>query len=319
MTQAQVEKWLRDTPLQGHGAAFYQAGRKYRVDPRLLVAISGAESSYGRVQSGNHNPFGWGPGIDFPSYAAAAEAVAKGLRTNYLDKGLRTIPQIGSKYAPAGADNDPTNLNSNWVRNVSKFYRELGGKNPGTNPDTNPDTSASPPAATPSMAPDLASFAMQNLSEISAGRFSPQEALSRLPLAASVPSGGTGVPGGTAASSASPDYGPVEGGITYSGQKLTHETSGLGGYPAVDLFANPGTPFKAPEPGKVVRHSGRGGTKGGYYGYSVYFQGDSGRKYYIQHLNRQRAPRGRYKQGAVLGTVSPWDGGAPHAHVGVRS
>jgi Transglycosylase SLT domain len=106
-------------------------------------------------------------------------------------------------------------------------------------------------------------------------------------------------------------------GITYSGQKFTHPTSGLGGYPAVDLFAKPGTPFTAPEAGTVYRHSGRGGTSGGIYGRSIYFKGQSGKDYFITHLG-QIAPKGRYRRGQTLGTVSPWKSGAPHAHVGVR-
>lgn len=34
------------------------------------------------------------------------------------------IAYLGSKYAPIGADNDPTGLNAHWVGNVSRFYRE---------------------------------------------------------------------------------------------------------------------------------------------------------------------------------------------------
>jgi hypothetical protein len=305
MTAAALERRLKGTPLQGQGRTFWQAGRRYRVDPRLLVAIAGAESSFGKHQSGARNPFGWGPGIDFPSYEAAIETVAKGLRENYLNQGLKTIAQIGSKYAPAGAGNDPTNLNSHWTQNVSKFYRELGGKNPGATVAG----AAAPPLslAAPATTPDLAGFAFQNLGEIAAGRYSPQKALLRLP---------TIEPTFSPTQSGAPAL-PTSGGITYSGQKLTHPTSGLGGYPAVDLFAKPGTPFLAPEEGEIVRHSGRGGTSGGVYGRSVYFRGKSGKTYFVTHLGTV-APKGRYRKGQPLGTVSPWTGGSPHAHVGIR-
>lgn len=107
-------------------------------------------------------------------------------------------------------------------------------------------------------------------------------------------------------------------GITYSGQATTHNTDGLDGFPAVDIFAKPGTAFLAPENGRVVRLSGRGGTSGQVYGYSIYFVGESGRVYFITHLNYKRAPIGRYKAGAVLGSVSAWSGGSPHAHVGIN-
>lgn len=107
-------------------------------------------------------------------------------------------------------------------------------------------------------------------------------------------------------------------GITYRGQRTTHQTKNLPGFPAVDIFAKPGTAFLAPENGRVVRLSGSGGTSGQTYGYSVYFVGVSGRVYYIQHLNYARAKIGSYQQGDVLGTVSPWTGGSPHAHVGIN-
>ena len=32
------------------------------------------------------------------------------------------IEFLGSRYAPIGAKNDPTNLNKNWVKNVKYFY-----------------------------------------------------------------------------------------------------------------------------------------------------------------------------------------------------
>jgi hypothetical protein len=105
-------------------------------------------------------------------------------------------------------------------------------------------------------------------------------------------------------------------GITYSGQATTHDTDGLKGYPAVDIFAAPGTPFRAPERGRIVRISGHPGkTDGNVFGQSIYFQGVSGRKYFITHLGSVRE-KGRYDAGSILGTVSAWSGGSSHAHVG---
>lgn len=120
--------------------------------------------------------------------------------------------------------------------------------------------------------------------------------------------------------SGTPMYGAPSGpGITYSGEKFTHQTSGLAGYPAIDQFAKPGTSFNAPEDGTIIRHSGRGGTSGQVYGYSVYFKGKSGKTYFITHLGPNRAPVGsRLKRGQRIGRVSPWSGGSPHAHVGVH-
>jgi len=34
------------------------------------------------------------------------------------------IPFLAKTYAPIGASNDPTNLNKNWIKNVSHFYNK---------------------------------------------------------------------------------------------------------------------------------------------------------------------------------------------------
>lgn len=44
------------------------------------------------------------------------------LKKYYFDLGLNTIEQIGAKYCPVGAKNDPNGLNKNWVNGVSTFY-----------------------------------------------------------------------------------------------------------------------------------------------------------------------------------------------------
>lgn len=167
--------------------------------------------------------------------------------------------------------------------------------------------------------------ALEGLLSLTRGEYDPMQGLQSLSKAAAIKapliSPATSpqiVSGAPVASGGMPGLPKnVKGGLTYSGQKLTHDTDGLPGYPAVDLFAKPGTPFLAPEDGRVVRLSGRGGTSGNVYGWSVYFLGKSGRKYFITHLNKQRA-RGRLAAGDVIGTVSPWDGGATHAHVGIH-
>ena len=44
------------------------------------------------------------------------------LKNYYFDLGLTTVEQIGAKYCPVGAENDPNGLNKYWVGGVSNFY-----------------------------------------------------------------------------------------------------------------------------------------------------------------------------------------------------
>lgn len=125
-----IDDYLRGkgSPLASRGGTFVRAGRTYRVDPFLLVAIAGSETDFGRYGPSQriHNPFGLGPGMRFPSWDAAILFAAANL-AGPLYRGRDTIEAIGQRWAPVGATNDPSNLNANWPRNVGQFYREVSG------------------------------------------------------------------------------------------------------------------------------------------------------------------------------------------------
>lgn len=131
-TPQELDAYLssKGSPMAGDGAAFVASGGRWKVDPRLLVAISGAESNFGQITCAPYNGWGWGcPNgpYAFTSWADAIETVTRGLRTGYLAEGRTSVALIQQKYAPSGAANDPTGLNNHWVANVSRFLLELGG------------------------------------------------------------------------------------------------------------------------------------------------------------------------------------------------
>ena len=197
-----LDAYLRryKSPLAGLGSVFVAEGKRNGINPALLVAIAGAESSFGKANSGSHNAWGWGPGRDFPSWQAAISAIASGLRTGYFNEGRTTIQQIGAKWAPQGAANDPTNLNSNWVENVRKFYRELGAGSPvgGAVSPRVASGGANTSSGMPGGSGGLQDAAFQNLSDIATGHYDPLKALSSLTSVS--PSG----PAGTGPSPAPP-------------------------------------------------------------------------------------------------------------------
>lgn len=120
----------KGSPMTGQGAAFMASGQRYQVDPRLLVAIAGAESNFGAITCGPHNAWGWAcpnDPADFATWAMGIDTVTRGLRRYYLDEGRTSVSLIQQKYCPVGAANDPTGLNVHWTVNVTKFLVELGG------------------------------------------------------------------------------------------------------------------------------------------------------------------------------------------------
>lgn len=117
--------------LGQYSQAFYDAGRKYGVDPKLLMAIAMHETGKGTsaafLRKNNAmgiSPNGGGPRT-FSSVEESINYAARLLRKHYLDQGLTTIAAIGGKYAPAGAGNDPRGLNKHWVNGVSKYYKSF--------------------------------------------------------------------------------------------------------------------------------------------------------------------------------------------------
>lgn len=117
------------SPLAGRGGVFTRKARKFGIDPRLLVAIAGAETSLMKdpnaAPASEHNAWGMGPGIEYGSWGQGAGAVAKNLSENYFGQGLDTIEKISSKWAPVGASNDPNHVNENWSANVGSYMERL--------------------------------------------------------------------------------------------------------------------------------------------------------------------------------------------------
>lgn len=113
------------TPLAGYGDIFIQVADKYRLDYRLLPAISMQESNGGKkVIRDSKNPFGYGIYgsliLRFDSWELSIERVGRALREDYLDKGLKTPTQIMAKYTPPSLEKGGA-----WAKGVSSFMEEL--------------------------------------------------------------------------------------------------------------------------------------------------------------------------------------------------
>lgn len=116
--------------LSGTGDIFVRAGKHYNIDPTLLAAVAMHETGNGKSRAANekNNVAGMMGANGLKSYASVEDSImdmARNLSKNYLNKGLTNISQIGAKYAPVGASNDPTGLNNHWVTGVSKYMNKL--------------------------------------------------------------------------------------------------------------------------------------------------------------------------------------------------
>lgn len=97
----QLENYLR---RQGSYLARYtdlivQQSDYYGVNPRLIVAIAGAESGYCRVNFRPNNCWGYGR-YSWSSPEAAIRGYMSLMNKGYFSRGARTIEAIASPYNP---------------------------------------------------------------------------------------------------------------------------------------------------------------------------------------------------------------------------
>ena len=130
-----IEELSNECTLDEVSCKIKKVAQDYGVDWILAIAISKHETwdytSY--IFKHQNNVGGLWNGIkgEFYSYEtldAGIEAYISNLKHNYYDEGCTTIETIQPKYAPIGANNDPNDLNSNWIPGVTRRYKELGGK-----------------------------------------------------------------------------------------------------------------------------------------------------------------------------------------------
>lgn len=108
-----------NSPMQDQAQDFVDAANAYGLDWKLLPSIAGVESTFGKHIPGGFNAWGWGvygtQAIYFNSWRDGMFTIAKGLRENYLNKGLTDPYAMNRIYAAS-----PT-----WGSNVSYFMQNL--------------------------------------------------------------------------------------------------------------------------------------------------------------------------------------------------
>lgn len=107
-----------NSPLKSYAAVFIQNADKYNLDWKLIPAITGVESTFGKfIPYDSYNAYGWANGkYTFNSWEESIEVVSKALKQNYIDKGLNTIEKISPVYCPP---------NPTWGWKVKYFMEKL--------------------------------------------------------------------------------------------------------------------------------------------------------------------------------------------------
>lgn len=108
-----------NSPLENSAQDFIDAADQYDLDWRLVVSISGVESTFGKRIPGGYNGWGWGVYGDnriyFTSWREAIFTISKSLKKDYVDKGYTEPFSMNRKYAAS----------KSWGTNVTFFMNEI--------------------------------------------------------------------------------------------------------------------------------------------------------------------------------------------------
>lgn len=107
-----------NSPFEYQAQDFIDAADQHGVDWKLVPAIAGVESTFGK-QSYGYNAWGWGiygdNTLNFKSWRDGIYTVTAGLKENYIDKGLTNPYAMNKVYAASPA----------WGWKVDFFMKDL--------------------------------------------------------------------------------------------------------------------------------------------------------------------------------------------------
>lgn len=100
----------KKSPIARDAVTFVSEADRLGLDWKLVAAISGVESTFGKhIPYNSYNAWGWGiptgarSGIGFDSWKDGITTVSEGLKFRYIDRGATTIEAIGRIYAASPA------------------------------------------------------------------------------------------------------------------------------------------------------------------------------------------------------------------------
>jgi len=89
------------------------------VDYKLMIAIAGYESGYGRKPMKKYNPYGWRNGKTYSTFKDAISEITCQFGDKYIKKGLDTVREISNIYLGADGNHDA------WIKNVTYIRSQI--------------------------------------------------------------------------------------------------------------------------------------------------------------------------------------------------
>ncbi|MCQ2744679.1 MAG: glucosaminidase domain-containing protein, partial [bacterium] len=124
-----LNEYLKDKGvLKDKGQAFLDAEKEYNINAVALIAICMNESNKGssdlaknKNNVGGVRKSGSTEFMEFDKVENCIDYMAKLLKNNYVDNGLKKLYQVNAKYCPSAE----TQSNAGWAHNVNHYMDEL--------------------------------------------------------------------------------------------------------------------------------------------------------------------------------------------------
>ena len=112
-----------DSPLEDYAPDFVTVADKYGIDWKMVTAITGVESTFGKfIPRGSFNAYGWVNGnFYFQNWPESIEIVTRTIKEKYIDRGADTVWKIGPIYAPPS---------KTWASKVNYFMETIENFDP---------------------------------------------------------------------------------------------------------------------------------------------------------------------------------------------
>ena len=107
-----------DSPLVPYAQDFITLADQYQIDWKLVPAITGVESTFGKqIPYNSYNAYGWANGnYAFKSWEDSIAIVTRALKEKYYNRGLDNPYKIGPVYAPPS---------QTWAGKVNFFMEKI--------------------------------------------------------------------------------------------------------------------------------------------------------------------------------------------------
>lgn len=119
ITAGRIEAFLKRqrSPMAAYATTIVASGIRYGVDPRVIVAISGVESTFGRFAN-HYNAWGWNSGkARWSSWSVAIERYTKALGSAYRSLRHGRFAAASRTYCPP--------CGNRWGRQALAIFKRI--------------------------------------------------------------------------------------------------------------------------------------------------------------------------------------------------